>query len=96
MDFEAALAHVAFCRACEIDWHPVPRSCHPPVFLFHSSRTTISNFIAIEGGAKRREDGTEYGLLRQEGARVKWRAGNYKTVDSATVFVHKYFGSIDG
>lgn len=34
---------------------------------------------------KRREDGTEYRMLREEGTRVTRRAVNLKTVDRATV-----------
>lgn len=63
-----------------------------PVSLVSESRHRPPN---IGGGAKRREDGTEYRVLRQQGARVTWRSVNYDTVDCATVLDRNYIDSVD-
>lgn len=34
-NFAAALAYVASPHTCEIDWLPVPSSCHLPFLMYH-------------------------------------------------------------
>lgn len=68
--FDTALSYVTIRCSREIDWRSVPCSCHRPFSPCHWRRTIVRERLAVEGGAKCREDGTDYRLPRQETSKV--------------------------
>lgn len=50
----------------------------------------------VHGGVKQREEGMEYHVPHQKGARVTWHAVNYETVRCATVLAREYLESVNG
>lgn len=93
--FNTALAYVALRRTCEIDWRSVPSSCYPKFSPYNWRHKNVGYRPAVKGGVKRREDGTEYCITRQEGLRPTWHAVVYKRGDRAIVLVCEFFESVD-
>lgn len=50
--FDAALAYVAFCRACGIGWCPLPSSSYLPFFPYSWWRTMVFARLAVAGPIK--------------------------------------------
>lgn len=77
--FHAALAYVDFLLQCKIDWLALgDQFVLTSIFPYHWGRTTVSDRLAVEGGVKRREDGTKFRVARQKGLRVTWHALDFK------------------